>query len=155
MAQQSSVQMDENLVQQLRLLIQTEFAALKSGATGGSSSQLPSGVATLSQTGSVVSGGTEPPSKRPKKPAKKERTQSWKSPACPVMMRMTIPSRCQRQVAPSCMETDFKSKMNATSRRKKMGKLGLPDCKWTKSPELDALIAYIKNDNTSQKTQRL
>ena len=36
-----SVQMDENLVQQLRLLNQTEVAALKSGATSGSSSQLP------------------------------------------------------------------------------------------------------------------
>ena len=48
MAQQPSVQMDENLVQQLRLLIQTEVAALKSGATSGSSSQLPSGIATLS-----------------------------------------------------------------------------------------------------------
>ena len=51
--------------------------------------------------------------------------------------------------------------MNATSRRKKMAKLGLPDCKWMKSPELDAFITstipkeVIKNDNVAQKTQRL
>ena len=42
-----------------------------------------------------------------------------------------------------------------------MAKLGIPDCKWSKAPELDAFFASIipkdvvKADNTSHKMQRL
>ena len=59
------------------------------------------------------------------------------------------------------MEAAFKTKPNATARKKKSSKLGLPDCKWTKSPELNAFIAsnipkdVVKNDNTEQKIQKL
>ena len=55
------------------------------------------------------------------------------------------------------METAFKSKLNAASRKKKMAKLGLPDCKWTKSPELDSFIAstipkdVVRSDNVAHK----
>ena len=124
MAQQPSVQMDENLVQQLRLLIQTEVAALKSGATGGSSSQLPSGVATLSQTGSVVSGGTEPPSKRLKTGEEGEDSE----PKEPGLSSDDEDDNTfsLSEAGSAFMETAFKSKMNATSRRKKMAKLGFP-----------------------------
>ena len=38
------------------------------------------------------------------------------------------------------MEAAFKSKLNAPSRKKKMTKLGTPDCKWTKSPKLGSFI---------------
>ena len=44
---------------------------------------------------------------------------------------------------------------------KKMAKLGLPDCIWTKAPELDSFITstilkeVICSDNATQKTQRL
>ena len=41
------------------------------------------------------------------------------------------------EVGNTFMEMAFSSKMNATSRRKKMAKLGIPDCKWSKAPELD------------------
>ena len=59
------------------------------------------------------------------------------------------------------MEAAFKTKLNATARKRKISKLGLPDCKWTKSLELDAFIASsipkeaVKNDNTEQKIQKL
>ena len=59
------------------------------------------------------------------------------------------------------MEAAFKTKLNATARQRKISKLGLPDCKWTKSPELEAFIAssipkeVVKNDNTEQKIQKL
>ena len=59
------------------------------------------------------------------------------------------------------MEAAFKTKLNATARKKKISRLGLPDCKWTKSPELDAFIAssipkeVVKNENTEQKIQKL
>ena len=59
------------------------------------------------------------------------------------------------------MEAVFKTKMNASARRKKMANLGLSDCKWSKAPKLDTFTAsvirkdVIKADNTSHKTQRL
>ena len=59
------------------------------------------------------------------------------------------------------MEAASKTKLNATARKKKISKLGFPDCQWTKSPELDAYIAsstpkgVIKNDNTEQNIQKL
>ena len=59
------------------------------------------------------------------------------------------------------MEAAFKTKLNATARKKKISKLGLPDCKWIKSPELDAFIVFsipkevVKNENTEQKIQKL
>ena len=42
-----------------------------------------------------------------------------------------------------------------------MAKLGMPDCSWTKAPELDSFIAstipkeVVRNNNVAQKTQRL
>ena len=59
------------------------------------------------------------------------------------------------------MEAAFKTKLNAASQKKKMVKLGTPDCRWTKPPELDSFIAstipkeVVCNDNAAQKTQRL
>ena len=59
------------------------------------------------------------------------------------------------------MEATFKTKLNATAKKRKISKLGLPDCKWTKSSELDAFMAsnipkeVVKNDNTEQKIQKL
>ena len=59
------------------------------------------------------------------------------------------------------MEAAFKTKLNAVSRKKKMAKLGTPDCRWTKSPKLDSFITstipkeVVCNDNAAQKTQRL
>ena len=64
------------------------------------------------------------------------------------------------EVSSTFMEAAFKTKMNTPARRKKMKKLWLPDCKWSKAPELDTFIAstipkdVIKADNTSHKTQR-
>ena len=55
------------------------------------------------------------------------------------------------------MEAVFKTKLNAAVRKKEIMKLGLPDCNWTKSPELDAFVVsriskdIDKNDNTEQK----
>ena len=39
------------------------------------------------------------------------------------------------------METAFKSKLNTASKKKKMVKLAMPDCKWTRAPKLDGFIA--------------
>ena len=68
---QNVIQLDNALVKQLVTSVQTlqsEVAALKSGATGGSHvTQPPPGAATLSQNDSVASGnGTDPPAKRQK-----------------------------------------------------------------------------------------
>ena len=59
--QSGSGQLDNDLVKQLLTTVQTlqsDVAALKSGATGGSSAQAP--VATLSQTDSAVHGKIHP-----------------------------------------------------------------------------------------------
>ena len=89
MAQQTSVQLNEDVVGQLKLLIQTEVAALTNGPTSGSStSHFPSGTATQPQTGSAVSGKIEPPPKWPK-------TDEEGEVSCPVMMRTTTCFRCQ------------------------------------------------------------
>ena len=66
---QSAVQLDNALIKQLVSSVQTlqsDLAALKSGATGGSNLiQPPAGAATLSQTDSIVSGSSkDPPAKR-------------------------------------------------------------------------------------------
>ena len=59
------------------------------------------------------------------------------------------------------MEMAFKNKTNASTRKKKMAKLGLPDCKWSKAPELDWFIDstipkdVVRADNTSHKIQGL
>ena len=59
------------------------------------------------------------------------------------------------------MEVAFKSKLNMASKKKKIKKLGMPNCKWTKSLELDSFIAstipkkVVWNNNAAQKTQRL
>ena len=63
------------------------------------------------------------------------------------------------EVGSAFMEAAFKTKMNTSTRRKKMAKLGLPDCKWSKAPELNTCITstvpnnIVKADNTSHKTQ--
>jgi len=65
------------------------------------------------------------------------------------------------EVGSTFMEVAFKTKMNASTRKKRMAKLRFPDCKWSKAPELDAFIAstvpkdVVRADNTSHKTQRL
>ena len=149
-------QLDNNLVTQLLTSVKTlqaEVAALKSGATGGSSSQ-PS-LATLSQTDSAVS-GKDLPVKRLRSEEGEDSEEEPLSSDEEDDHVFTL-----SEAGSAFMETAFKSKLNATSRRKKMAKLGMPDCTWTKAPELDSFIAstipkdVVRNDNAAQKTQRL
>ena len=153
---QPASQLDNALVTQLLTSVKTlqaEVAALKDGATGGSSSQLL--LATLLQMDSTVSGKDQPIERlrSEKGEDSEEEPLSSDKEDDHVFTLMEVGS--------AFMEIAFKSKLNATSRKKKMAKLGMPDCKWTKVPELDSFIAFtipkevVQNDNAVQKTQRL
>lgn len=135
--------------------IQADMAALKSGATGGSNPPAGfSGLATLPQNGSDVRGS--PPRKRLRDEDEGESSDEAHSSSDEEDQVFTL-----SEAGSAFMETAFKSKMNAASRKKKMAKLGLPDCKFSKAPELDSFIAstipkeVVKADNASHKTQRL
>ena len=158
---QNVVQLDNALVKQLVTSVQTlqsEVAALKSGATGGSNlTQPPPGAATLSQTDSVASGnGTDPPAKRQRSDDGGDSEEEPPSSDEDDDNVFTL-----SEAGNAFMETAFKSKLNTASRKKKMAKLGLPNCKWTKPPELDSFIAstipkdVVRSDNAAHKTQRL
>ena len=153
---QNVVQLDNALVKQLVTSVQTlqsELAALKSGATGGSNvTQPPPGAATLSQTDSVASGnGTDPPAKRQRSD---DRGDSEEEP--PSSDEDDDNVFTLSEAGNAFMETAFKSKLNVVSRKKKMAKLGLHDCKWTKSLELVSFIAsVVRSDNMAYKTQML
>ena len=133
--------------------LQTEVAVLKSGATGGSSSHPP--MATLSQNDSAAR-GKDPPVKRLRS---EEGEISEEDP--PSSDEDNDNTFTLTEAGSAFMEAAFKTKLNATSQKKKMAKLGTPDCRWTKSPELDSFIAstipkeVVRNDNAAQKTQRL
>ena len=132
--------------------LQMEVAILKSGATGGSSSHPP--MATLSQNDSAVC-GKDPPVKRVRS---EEGEISEEDP--PSSDEDNDDTFTLTEAGSAFMEAAFKTKLNAAS-RKKMAKLGTPNCRWTKSPELDSFIAstipkeVVRNDNAAQKTQRL
>lgn len=125
---QTAVQVDNALIKQLLTSVQTlqlDVAALKSGATGGSHLiQPPSGTATLSQTDSVVSGSSKDP------PAKRQRSNEGgdsEEEEPPSSDKDNDNVFTLSEAGNAFMETAFKSKMNAASRKKKMEKLGLPD----------------------------
>ena len=113
--------------------LQTEVAVLKNGATGDSSSHPP--MATLSQNDSAVH-GKDPPVKRVRS---EEGEISEKDP--PSSDEDNDDTFTLTEAGSAFMEAAFKTKLNAASRKKKMAKLGTPDCRWTKSPELESLIA--------------
>ena len=154
--QSGSNQLDNALVKQLLTTVQTlqsDVADLKSGATGGSSTQLP--VATLSQTDSAVHGKDLPV----KRPRSEEGENSEEEPLSSDDEDDNVFTLTE--VGSAFMEAAFMTKLNTASRKKKMVKLGMPDCRWIKSPELDSFVTstipkeVVRNDNTSQKTQRL
>ena len=133
------------------------MADLKSGGNGANkplTQNEPSGSATLPQTGSEVR-GKSPPRKRARDEDDADSNDEFES------SDEDDHVFSLSEVGSAFMEAAFKTKMNASARRKKMAKLGLPDCKWSKAPELDTFIAstvpkdVVKADNTSHKTQRL
>ena len=142
--------------------LRSEVAAHKSGATGGiipltgttQGGDEPGQDAQLPH-GSGTSDINAPPAKK----RKENREESCKEAANSSNDEDNTFTLSEAGTA--FMEAAFKTKLNATARKRKIGKLGLPDCKWTKSPELDAFIAssipkeVVKNDNTEQKIQKL
>ena len=145
----------QELLQTVKTL-QSDMVELKSGGNGANNPPTqtkPNGLATLLQSGSEVR-GKSPPRKRLRDEDDADSNDDQSSDEDDHVFSLS-------EVGSAFMETAFKSKMNATSRRKKMAKLGIPDCKWSKAPELDAFIAstipkdVVKGDNVSHKAQRL
>ena len=129
---------------------------LKSGGNGANNPPTqtkPNSLATLPQSGSKVR-GKSPPLKRSRDEENADSNDDQSSDKDDHVFSLL-------EVGNAFMEIVFKSKMNATSRRKKMVKLGIPDCKWSKAPKLDTFIATIipkdmvKADDVSHKAQRL
>ena len=153
------VSVDASTIQELLQTVKTlqsDMAELKSGGNGANNPPTqtePNGLATLPQSGSEVR-GKSPPRKRSRDEDDADSNDDQSSDEDDHVFSLS-------EIGNAFMETAFKSKMNATSRRKKMAKLGIPDCKWSKAPELDAFIAstipkdVVKADNVSHKTQRL
>ena len=153
------VSVDASTIQELLQTVKTlqsDMAELKSGGNGANNPPTqtePNGLATLPQSGSEVR-GQSPPRKRSRDEDDADSNDDQSSDEDDHVFSLS-------EVGNAFMETAFKSKMNATSRRKKMAKLGIPDCKWSKAPELDAFIAstipkdVVKADNVSHKAQRL
>jgi len=115
--------------------LQSDMAELKSGGIEANNLPTqtdPASLATLPQSGSEVRGKSLPR----KKPREEDDADSNKefesSDEDDHVFSLS-------NVGNAFMETAFKSKMNATLRRKKMAKLGIPNCKWSKAPELDVL----------------
>ena len=112
----------------------------------------PSNLATLPQSGSKVH-GKNPPHKRLRDEDDTNSNDDFES------SDEDDHVFSLSEVGNTFMEMAFNSKMNATSRRKKMAKLGIPDCKWSKAPELDKFIAstipkdVVKAENVSHTTQ--
>ena len=130
------------------------MAELKSGATGGSN--LPtdkSGRATLPE-GSDVRGN---PRKR-KIPGEEAGSSDDENPLTDEEEGGTTFSLSEEGDA--FIEAAFKSRLDNDSRGKKKAKLGLPDSKWLKSPELDSFIAstipkdVTRADSTAERIQR-
>ena len=125
-------------------------AVLKRGATSGSSSHLL--MATLSQNDSAIC-GKDPPTKR-------ARSEEGKISEEDPPSREEDNDDTRRRVVPS-LKLPSRLSLTQLPRRKKMAKLGTPDCRWTKLPELDCFIVstipkeIVHNDNAAQKTQRL
>ena len=125
----------QELLQTVRTL-QSDMAELKSGGNGANNLPIqtePNGLATLPQSGSKVC-GKSPPRKRWRDEDNADSNDNQSSDEDDHVFSLS-------EVGNAFMETAFKSKMNATSRRKKMAKLGIPDCKWSKAPDLDTFIA--------------
>ena len=153
------VSVDASTIQELLKtvkMLQSDMAKLKSRGNGANNPPTQSdstGLATLPQSGSKVRGKSSlRKSSRDNDDANSNDEQS--SNEDDHMFSLL-------EVGNAFMETAFKSKMNATSRRKKMVKLRIPDCKRSKGPDLDAFIAstipkdVVKADNVSHETQRL
>ena len=145
----------QELLQTVKTL-QSDMAELKSGGNGAYNSPTqtkPNGLATLPQSSSEVH-GKSPPRKRSRDKDDADSNDDQSSDEYDHVFSLS-------EVSNAFMETAFKSKMNTTSRRKKMAKLRIPDCKWSKAPELNAFIAstiskdMVKADNVSHKAQRL
>ena len=115
--------------------LRSEVAALKSGATGGiipltgttQGGDEPSQDAQLPH-GSGMSDINAPPTKKRKENGE-ESDKRWPTPAT----TRTTPL-CLSEAGTAFMEAAFQTKLNATARKRKISKLGLPDCKWMKSP---------------------
>lgn len=153
------VPVDASTIQELLKTVkslQSDMAELKSGGNEANNPLLePTGSATLPQIGSEVR-GKSPPRKRSRDEDDADSNDELAESDDEDDHVFSL-----SEVGSAFMEAAFKSKMNATARRKKMAKLGVPDCKWSKAPELDAFIAstvpkdVVKADNTSHKSQRL
>ena len=154
------VSVDASTIQELLQTVKTlqsDMAELKSGSNGANNPPTetePNGLTTLPQSGSEVR-GKSPPRKRLRDEDNANSNDDESSDEDDHVFSLS-------EVGNNAfMETAFKSKMNATSRRIKMAKLGIPDCKWSKAPEFDAFIAstiprdVVKADNVSHKAQRL
>ena len=153
---EDSVAIDVSTIQELVKTVkslQSDMAELKSGGNGANkplTQNETSGSATLPQTGSEVL-GKSPPHKRARDEDDADSHDEFES------SDEDDHVFSLSEVGSTFMEAVFKTKMNASARRKKMAKLQLPNCKWSKAPELDTFIAstvpkdVVKADNTPTK----
>lgn len=111
MADKSNADLIKALLTSVKSL-QSDMAALKSGAIGGSNSQPPTGDTTLLQTNSAVS-GKDPPAKWQRS---EEREDSEEDPPSSDEDKENILKLLETGSA--FMDTAFKSKTNAASRKK-------------------------------------